>query len=132
MQSNRAFIANHPTQIQFKTLKHSGNYTAKTNCLTTGSSQLCTYVFIYVFYAFLPVVLYGWKFWALTMREESRPYVFENSVLKKILGTKRDEVGLKEDWRILHNEELRDFHFSPNIIWRFNHERPDARDMWHV
>ena len=111
MQSNRAFIANHPTQIQFKTLKHSGNYTAQTTCLTTESSPLCTYVFICVFYAFLPVVLYGWKFWDLTLREELRPYVFENSVLKKILGTQRDEVGLKEDWRILHNEELRDFHF---------------------
>jgi hypothetical protein len=51
-----------------------------------------------VFYAILRVVLYGWKFWALTLREEHRPYVFENSVLKKILGSKRDEVGLLGDW----------------------------------
>ena len=35
--------------------------------------------------------------WALTLREEHRPFVFENSVLKKILGSKRDEVGLKGD-----------------------------------
>jgi hypothetical protein len=50
------------------------------------------------------------------MREEHRPYVFENTVLKKILGSKRDEAGLKRDWRILHNEKLRNFHFSPNLF----------------
>jgi hypothetical protein len=50
------------------------------------------------------------------LREEHRPFVFENWVLRKILGSKRDEAGLKRDWRILHNEKLRDFHFSPNLF----------------
>lgn len=83
MQSNRAFIASHPTQIQFKTLKYSGNYTVETTCLTTEISPLCTYSSFTCFYAILRVVLYGCKFWALTLRDEQRPYVFENSVLKK-------------------------------------------------
>jgi hypothetical protein len=41
--------------------------------------------------------------------------VFENRVLRKILGSKRDEVT--GDWRRLHNEKLYDVYSSPNIIW---------------
>jgi hypothetical protein len=40
--------------------------------------------------------------------------VFENSVLRKIFRLKRDEMS--EEWRKLHNEELRDFYSSPSII----------------
>jgi hypothetical protein len=40
--------------------------------------------------------------------------VFENRVLRRIFGQKRDEVT--EEWRKLHNEELRDLYSSPNII----------------
>jgi hypothetical protein len=40
----------------------------------------------------LPVVLYGCETWSLTMREEHRLRVFENRVLKRIFGPKRDEV----------------------------------------
>jgi hypothetical protein len=38
--------------------------------------------------------------WSLTLREEHRLRVFENRVLKKIFGPKRDEVT--GEWRILH------------------------------
>ena len=48
------------------------------------------------------------------MREEHRLRVFENRVLRKIFGPKRDEVT--EDWRKLHNEELNDLYSSPNIV----------------
>jgi hypothetical protein len=40
----------------------------------------------------LPVVLYGCEAWSLTLREERRLKVFENRVLKRVLGPKRDKV----------------------------------------
>jgi len=40
----------------------------------------------------LPVVLYGCETWSLTMSEQRRLGVFENRVLRKIFGPKRDEV----------------------------------------
>jgi hypothetical protein len=68
----------------------------------------------------LPVVLYGCETRSLILREESRLRVFENRVLRKIFGTKRDEVT--GDWRKLHNEELNDLYSSLNIVhvikWR--------------
>ena len=51
-----------------------------------------------------PVVLYGCETWSLTLREESRLRVFENRVLRRIFGPKRDEVT--GEWRKLHNQEL--------------------------
>jgi hypothetical protein len=61
----------------------------------------------------LPVVLYGCETWSLTLREEHTLTVFENRVLRKIFGPKRDEVT--GEWRKLHNEELRDLYSSPSI-----------------
>jgi hypothetical protein len=52
----------------------------------------------------LHVVLHGCEIWSLTLREKRRLKVFENRVLRRIFGTKRDEVTWK--WRKLHNEEL--------------------------
>jgi hypothetical protein len=62
----------------------------------------------------LPLVLNGCETWFLTLREEHRLGVFENRVLKRILGPKRDEVT--GEWRKLHNEELHDLYSSPGII----------------
>jgi hypothetical protein len=56
----------------------------------------------------LPVVLYGCETWSLTLRDERRLRVFENRVLRRVFGPKRDEVT--GEWRKLHNEELSDLY----------------------
>jgi len=62
----------------------------------------------------LPVVFYGCETWSLTLREERRLRVFENRVLRRIFGPKREEVT--GEWRKLHNEELNNLYSSPNIV----------------
>jgi hypothetical protein len=60
----------------------------------------------------LSVVLYGYETLSLTLKEEQR--VFENRVLRRVFGPRRDEV--MGGWRNLHNEELRCLYSSPSII----------------
>jgi hypothetical protein len=51
---------------------------------------------------------------SLTLREERSLKVFENWVLRRIFGPKRDEVT--GEWRKLHNEELHYLYSSPKIV----------------
>jgi len=60
-------------------------------------------------------VLYGCETWLLILREEHRLRVFENRVLRRVFGPKRDEVT--GEWRKLHNEELSDLYSLQNIVW---------------
>jgi hypothetical protein len=62
----------------------------------------------------LPVVLYGCETWPLTGREEHKLWVFENRVLRRIFGPKKE--GVMGGWRKLHNEELHNLYSSPSII----------------
>jgi hypothetical protein len=62
----------------------------------------------------LPVVLYRCETWSLTLREEHRLRMFENRVLRRIFGPKRDEVTGK--WRKLHSVELHNLYSSLDII----------------
>ena len=62
----------------------------------------------------LPVVLYGCETWSLTLREERRLMVFENRVLRRVFGPKRDEVTW--ELRKLHKEELSDLYSLPNNV----------------
>ena len=73
------------------------------------------YIYIYTHtHTILPVVLYVCETWSRTLREERRLRVFENRVLRRVFGSKRDEVT--GEWRKLHNEELRDLYSLPNIV----------------
>jgi hypothetical protein len=69
----------------------------------------------------LPVILYGCETWTLTLREEHRLRVFENRVLRRIFGPKRDEVT--GEWRKLHNGELHNLYSSPDIIRQIKSRR---------
>ena len=62
----------------------------------------------------MPVVLYGFETGSLILREERKLRVFENRVLRRIFGPRSDVVT--EEWRRLHNEELNDLYFTPNIV----------------
>jgi hypothetical protein len=58
--------------------------------------------------------LYGCETWSLKLRKEHRLRVFENRVLRRIFGPKRDEVT--GEWSKLHNKELNNLCSSPDII----------------
>jgi hypothetical protein len=51
--------------------------------------------------------------YVIELREECRLRVFENRILRRLFGPKRDENG---EWRRLHNEELHSLYRSPNIV----------------
>ena len=58
-------------------------------------------------------MLYGCEAWPLTLREECRLRVFENWILRRIFGPKRD---VNAEWRMLHNEKLLSLYRSPNVV----------------
>jgi len=78
-----------------------------------SSSLLSTNIKIKIHRTIILPVVYGCKTLSLTLREECRLRMFENRVLRRKFGPKRDEVT--GEWRKLHNEELNDQYSSPNI-----------------
>jgi hypothetical protein len=61
----------------------------------------------------LPVLLYGCETQSLALREEHSLRVFENRVLRRIFGPRREEDG---SWRKLHNDEFHGLYYSPNFV----------------
>ena len=93
------------------------------------SSQLCVVSQIAIYRnIILPAVFYGRETWSLTLREVRRLSLFENRVLRRIFGPKRDEVA--GEWRKLREEELNDLYSSPNFVRVINTRR--MRWAWHV
>ena len=78
-------------------------------------TSLCRFQYVWSSWTIiLPFVMYGCATWSRTSREERRLRVFENRVLRRIFGPKKDEVI--REWRGLHNEELNDLYYSRNIV----------------
>jgi hypothetical protein len=90
--------------------------TASASCLLSRNVEVKIYKTI-----ILPVVLDGCETWSFTLRYEHRLRVFENRVLRRIYGPKRDEVT--GEWRKMYNEELHILYSSPDIIWHIKPRR---------
>jgi len=104
-----------PIQEEIKGRWKSGNAYYHSVQILLSSSLLSKNLKIKIYRTvILPFVLYGCETWSLTLRDEPRLRVFENRVLKRIFGPKRDEVT--GEWGKLYNEELFDLHSSPNIV----------------
>jgi hypothetical protein len=107
---------------EIKSRLKSGNacYHSVQNLLSSGLLSKNSKIRVYRTVV-LPVVLYGCETWSLTLREEQRLSVFENRVLRRTLGPKRDEAT--GEWRRLHNEGLNALYSSPNIVRVINSRR---------
>jgi hypothetical protein len=81
--------------------------------------SLQTSSLIYTKTTILPVVLCGYENWSLTLREKQTLRLFENRVLWRIFGTKREEVA--GGWRRLHNEELHNIYEGVSKSFRIGH-----------
>jgi len=78
------------------------------------SSLLSRNLKIKIYRIIILSVVFGCETWSLTSKEEGRLRVFENTVLRRMFGPKRDEVP--SECGKLHNEELNYLHCSPNIV----------------
>jgi hypothetical protein len=115
LREAEAFVTNQNLiQVEIKRRLNSGNacYDSVQNLLSSPLLSKNLKIRLYKT-IILPVVLYGRETWSLTLREEHIPKVFENRVLWRIFGPRRDEVT--GEWRKLHNEELHDLYSSPSI-----------------
>jgi len=108
-------LTNQNSIHEIKSKLKPGNASYHTVQSLLSSSLLCKNLKIKVCRTIiLPVVFYGYEMWSLTLREKQRLWLFENRVLSRIFGPKRDEVT--REWLQLHNEDLNDLYSSANIV----------------
>jgi hypothetical protein len=108
-------ISDNSIQEEIMSRLKSGNACYHSVQSLLSSSLQSRYLKIKIYRTIIfPVVLYGCETWSLTLREERWLRVFENRVLRRIFGPRRDEVTGKS--RRLYNEELIDLYSSPNIV----------------
>jgi hypothetical protein len=92
------------TDDEIKSKLNSGNtcyYSVQnllSSCLISKNLKIKIYKTV-----ILPIVLYGCETWSLPLRDDRGLRVFENRVLRRIIGPKREEDG---SWRKMHNDEL--------------------------
>jgi hypothetical protein len=60
------------------------------------------------------MILYGYDTWSLTLKKEHRLRMFESKVLRRIFGSRREEII--GGWRKLHNDELHNLYSSSSMI----------------
>jgi len=98
-------------EIKIKLKSESVRYLSVQNLL---SSRLLSKNFNIKVYriVILLVLLYGSETWSLTLQEERELRIFENKVMRRIFGPRRDEGTV--EWRRLHNAELNNLYSSPN------------------
>jgi hypothetical protein len=92
-RTSRTAVNQNLTQEEIKNRLSSGNacYHSVQNLLSSRLLSKNVKIRIYKT-IILPVVLYGCEIWSLILREERRLQMFENRALRKIFGSKRDEV----------------------------------------
>jgi hypothetical protein len=109
-------------QEEIKSRINSGNVCYHTVQSLLSSRVLSRKVKVKIYKTMIVlVVLYGCETWSLTLKEEHRLGVFENRVLRRIFGPKRNEVTY--EWRKVHNEELHILYSFPNIIRQIKSRR---------
>jgi hypothetical protein len=106
---------------EIKSRINSGNACYHSVHCLLSSCLLSRNVKVKIYKTIILPVLYGCETWFLTLREEYRLRVFENRVLRRIFGPKRDEVTGER--RKLHNEELHNLYSSADIIRQINSRR---------
>jgi hypothetical protein len=122
----RLFLGFSRTHLKIITLQLQGRI-LHTEYETRNSRSWQLGITLFLAFYHLRVVLYGCETWSLTLREEHWLKVFENRVLSRIFGPKRDEVwgGLRK----LHNEELHKLYSSPN---NYNDQVKEMKLAGHV
>jgi hypothetical protein len=104
-------VSVHPAALSVTANIHTYTYTyIHTYIHTYTHIYTCNEIIIKKIHA----CLYACETWSVTLREERRLRVFENRVLRRLFGHKRDEVT--GEWRKLHKEEHNVLYSSPNIV----------------